>query len=171
MGKQGSPRSQRPEFQNADFFLGMGEYNLRGPETLPGSDPSIGRRISWGDRHCNSKTVLLHGLKHDSAKYTACKGVYVGRRYSWLRKHVKSIAFMVGLMSFILLFHSIMMSIFYLRNLQNHSAQRNSSGLKVNISCCHARCPTLELGSDAITGLDSITKLELEKWNWNWPEM
>ncbi|KAG2684026.1 hypothetical protein I3760_10G060100 [Carya illinoinensis] len=130
MGKQGSPRSQRPEFQNADFFLGMGKYNLRGPETLPGSDPSIGRRISWGDRHCNSKTVLLHGLKHDSAKYTACKGVYVGRRYSWLRKHVKSIAFMVGLMSFILLFHSLMMSIFYLRNLQNHSAQRNSSGLK-----------------------------------------
>lgn len=152
MGKQGSPRSQRPEFPNADLFLGLGEYNIRGPETLPGSDPSIGRRISWGDSHSNSKTVLLHGLKHDSAN-SACKGVHVGRRYSWLRNHVKSIAFMVGLMSFILLLHSLMLSIFYLRNIQNHAAQSKSSGLKVFIACCNSRCPTLELVSDAITGL------------------
>ncbi|KAK7844991.1 o-fucosyltransferase 8 [Quercus suber] len=108
----------------------MKEYQFRCPDTLPGSDPSIGRRISCGDNHWNSKTVLLHGWKNDPAKYNASKGVYVGKKNLWLRKHVKLIAFMLGLMGFILLIDSLMMSIFDLRNFQHHLAQRKSTGLK-----------------------------------------
>ncbi|KAL4627165.1 hypothetical protein ACB092_05G148300 [Castanea dentata] len=108
----------------------MKEYQFRCPDTLPGNDPSIGRRISWGDNHWNSKTVLLHGWKNDPAKYNASKGVYVGKKNLWLRKHVKLIAFMLGLMCFILLIDSLMMSIFDLRNFQHHLAQRKSAGLK-----------------------------------------
>lgn len=109
----------------------MKEYQFRCPDTLPGNDPSIGRRNSWGDNHWNSKTVLLHGWKNDPAKYNAPKGVYVGKKNLWLRKHVKLIAFMLGLMGFILLIDSLMMSIFDLRNFQHHLAQRKSAGLKV----------------------------------------
>ncbi|GLT54632.1 hypothetical protein SLA2020_278150 [Shorea laevis] len=86
--------------------------------------------MSWGDNHWNPKAVLLHGLKNDSAKYSAFKGVYVGKRHLWLRKYVRSIAFMFGLMGFFLLFDSLLVSIFDLRNLQHHSTQIKSSGLK-----------------------------------------
>ncbi|KAF5474545.1 hypothetical protein F2P56_006435 [Juglans regia] len=108
----------------------MKDYHFRGPETLPGSDPSIGRRISWGDNHCNPKTVLLNGWKNDSANHTACKGGHVGKRHLWLRKHMRSIAFMIVLMGFVLLLDSLMMSIFYSRNLQYHPAQSKSGGLE-----------------------------------------
>ncbi|XP_062160984.1 O-fucosyltransferase 8 isoform X2 [Alnus glutinosa] len=128
MGKQGSPRRPRPGVQNADLALGMKDYQFRCPETLPGSDPSLGRRMSWGDNHWNPKTVLFHGLKNDSAKYSAFKGVYVGKRHLWLRKYVRSIAFMFGLMGFILLIDSLMVSIFDVRNLLPPSTQIESSG-------------------------------------------
>lgn len=108
----------------------MKDYQFRGQETLPGSDPSIGRRFSWGNNQWNSKTVLLHGLKNDPAKYGASKGVYVGKKHLWFRKHMKLIAIMIGLMGFILLIDSLMMSIFDFRNLQHHLAQRKSSELK-----------------------------------------
>lgn len=133
MGKQGSPRRPRPGVQNADLALGMKDYQFRYPETLPGSDPSIGRRMSWGENHWNPKTVLLHGLKNDSAKYSAFKGVYIGKRHLWLRKYVRSIAFMFGLMGFVLLIDSLMVSIFDVRNLQPPSTQIKSSG-QVNVS-------------------------------------
>ncbi|KAB1213020.1 hypothetical protein CJ030_MR5G013074 [Morella rubra] len=131
MGKQGTPRIPRPEFQNAELFLEMKDYQFRGPETLTCCDPSIGRRTSWvGDNQRNSKTVLLPGLKNDSAKYSASKGIYGGKRHLWFRKHVRSIALMLGLMGFILLLDSLMVSIFDLGKFQHHSSQRESSGLK-----------------------------------------
>lgn len=130
----------------------MEHYHFRGPETFPGSDPSIGRRISWGDNHCNPKTVLLNGWKNDSAYHTACKGGHVGKRHLWLRKHMRSMAFMVILMGFVLLLDSLMMSIFDSRNVQYHSAQSKSGGLEVNIFRGNSRCPTLEVASDVSTG-------------------
>jgi len=72
-------------------------------------------------------------LKNDSAKYSAFKGVYVGKRHLWLRKYVRSIAFMFGLMGFILLIDSLMVSIFDVRNLLPPSTQIESSG-QVNVS-------------------------------------
>ncbi|CAB4306671.1 unnamed protein product [Prunus armeniaca] len=57
MGKQGSPRSPRPEPQiDDDLSSGTKDY-----------DPSnVGRRMPGGDNHLNSKMLLLHGLRNDS---------------------------------------------------------------------------------------------------------
>ncbi|CBI30704.3 hypothetical protein VitviT2T_015228 [Vitis vinifera] len=129
MGKQGSPRSPRPKSVGADLSLGMKEYQGRCPETLPGSDPSLGRRISGGDYNWN-RNLLLHGLKNEPAKFGACKGVYVGKKHTWFRKHVRSVVFMFGLMGFLFLLDSLMVSIFDSMNLQGSSAPIKSSGLK-----------------------------------------
>ncbi|KAF3451301.1 hypothetical protein FNV43_RR07396 [Rhamnella rubrinervis] len=74
MGKQGSPRSPRPEPLDSGLSLEMKEYQIRSSET--GNDPSIGRRMSGGDYHWNTKMVLPHGLKSDNAKYTTFKASY-----------------------------------------------------------------------------------------------
>ena len=135
MGKQGSPRSPRPKSVGADLSLGMKEYQGRCPETLPGSDPSLGRRISGGDYNWN-RNLLLHGLKNEPAKFGACKGVYVGKKHTWFSKHVRSVVFMFGLMGFLFLLDSLMVSIFDSMNLQGSSAPIKSSGLKVQLNFC-----------------------------------
>nr|XP_048323377.1 O-fucosyltransferase 8 isoform X2 [Ziziphus jujuba var. spinosa] len=68
MGKQNSPRSPRPEPLDDDLSLRMKECQIRSSEN--GNDPSIGRRMSGGDNHWNSKMVLPYGWKNDNAKYT-----------------------------------------------------------------------------------------------------
>lgn len=125
MGKQGSPRSPRPELS-----IGTKDYQIRSLESLPSSDPSIGRRYSGVDNNWKTKVVLLEGLKNEYGKLGS-KGVYVGKRHIWFRKHVRSIAFMFALMGFLFLLDSFMVSIFDSINVQNDSTSSNSSGLKV----------------------------------------
>ncbi|KAG8635481.1 O-fucosyltransferase 8 isoform X3 [Manihot esculenta] len=124
MGKQGSPRSPRPELS-----IGTKDYQIRSLESLPSSDPSIGRRYSGVDNNWKTKVVLLDGLKDEYGKLGS-KGVYVGKRHIWFRKHVRSIAFMFALMGFLFLLDSFMVSIFDSINVQNDSTSSNSSGLK-----------------------------------------
>ncbi|PON87274.1 O-fucosyltransferase [Trema orientale] len=138
MGKQGSPRSPRPEVQKDDFSSGMKEYKLRSSET--GNDPPLGRRISGGDYYWNLKPVSFHGPKNDiSGKYGTYKGNYnVGKRHIWLRKHLKSIALMFMFMGFLFLLDSLMVSVFDSVNLQSGSSQRKSSGIKEDIRDAYA---------------------------------
>lgn len=122
MGKQGSPRSPRPEPQiDDDLSSGTKDY-----------DPSnVGRRMPGGDNLLNSKMLLLHGLRNDSVKYTTCKGSFVGKKHLWLRKDVRSIIFVFALMGFLLLLDSFLVSIFDSMVLQNSSAIRKLPVLKV----------------------------------------
>ncbi|KAI5331356.1 PREDICTED: At1g04910 [Prunus dulcis] len=121
MGKQGSPRSPRPEPQiDDDLSSGTKDY-----------DPSnVGRRMPGGDNHLNSKMLLLHGLRNDSVKYTTCKGSFVGKKHLWLRKDFRSIIFVFALMGFLLLLDSFLVSIFDSMVLQNSSAIRKLPVLK-----------------------------------------
>ena len=130
MGKLGSPRSPPPQSVGAGLSSGMKECQGRCPESFLGNDPSLGRRISGGDYNWNRK-LLLHGLKNEPAKFGACKGVYVGKKHTWFRKHLRSAVFMFGLMGFLFLLDSLMVSIFDSMNLQSRSVQSKSSGLKV----------------------------------------
>ncbi|XP_024924324.3 O-fucosyltransferase 8 isoform X1 [Ziziphus jujuba] len=128
MGKQNSPRSPRPEPLDDDLSLRMKECQIRSSEN--GNDPSIGRRMSGGDNHWNSKMVLPYGWKNDNAKYTTCKTSYIGKKHLWLRKHVKSIFFMFGLMGLLFLLDSLMVSIFDSTSLETSSVPDKPSGLK-----------------------------------------
>ncbi|TYI27287.1 hypothetical protein ES332_A05G167200v1 [Gossypium tomentosum] len=110
MGKQGSPRCARPILQNTNSLFSTKDYHIRSSSDFlrASTDPSIGRRILGGDNYWNSKVVLLHGLKDNSGKFTPCKGVYVGKKHTWLRRNVKPIAFMLVLMAFLFLLDSLM---------------------------------------------------------------
>ncbi|XVF87312.1 hypothetical protein PTKIN_Ptkin18bG0110000 [Pterospermum kingtungense] len=115
MGKQGSPR---PTSKNTNSLFRIKDYHhIRSSDTL-GSiiDPSIiGRRVSGADNYSNSKV------------FNPCKGVYVGKRQSWFRRNVKSMAFMLFLMVFLFLLDSLMVSVFGSINLQGSSTVRDSS--------------------------------------------
>ncbi|KAK9022826.1 hypothetical protein V6N11_003065 [Hibiscus sabdariffa] len=130
MRKQGSPRCARLISQNTnsvfrkDYHIRSGTSDSLGTTT----DPSIGRRILGGDNYGNSKVVLLHGLKDDSGKLNPCKDVYVGKKHTWFRRNVKSIAFMLLLMVFLFLLDSLMVSFFASINLQGSSTSRTSNG-------------------------------------------
>lgn len=130
MGKQWSPRSPRPQSVGANLSMGMKECQGRCPETVLGSDVSLGRRISGGDYNWN-RTLLLHGLKNEPPKFGACKGVYVGKKHTWFRKHVRSVVLMFGLMCFLFLLDSLMVSIFDTMTVKSSSVHSKSSGLKV----------------------------------------
>ncbi|KAK4769970.1 hypothetical protein SAY87_030502 [Trapa incisa] len=92
MGRQGSPRSPRPELQNENL--------------LSGSDPPIGRRITAGDWN---KGVSINGFKNEPAK--ACvKGGYAGKRQNWLRRCLRNFVFMLGLTGLIFMYDSFMVS-------------------------------------------------------------
>ncbi|KAM1004720.1 hypothetical protein EV2_005011 [Malus domestica] len=132
MGKQGSPRSPRPEPQvDDDLSSGTKDY-----------DPSnVGRRMPGGDNHLNSKMLFLHGLKNDhlqvvksdSVKYGTCKGSFAGKKHLWLRKDVRSIVIVFALMGFLLLLDSFLVSIFDSMVLQNSSTYvSNPPGFKEN---------------------------------------
>ncbi|XP_011039413.1 PREDICTED: uncharacterized protein At1g04910 isoform X2 [Populus euphratica] len=124
MGRQGSPRSPRPDVVNVK------DYHTRSSECLPGSDPILGRRLSGGDNNWKTKVALLHDLNYEYGKLGSCKAVYVGKRNLWFRKHVKSIVFMFALMGSLFLLDSFMVSLFDSINLQNSSPSRTSSDLK-----------------------------------------
>ncbi|KAK6124239.1 hypothetical protein DH2020_041991 [Rehmannia glutinosa] len=62
MGKQGSPRSPRPDSLNFDELSGLKEYHS-------------GRRVTGGEYNWD-KAILAKGFKNDGVKNSACKGVY-----------------------------------------------------------------------------------------------
>ncbi|KAK6124277.1 hypothetical protein DH2020_041968 [Rehmannia glutinosa] len=70
MGKQGSPKSPRPDSLNFDELSGLKEYQLRCPEML-----HSGRRVTGGEYNWD-KAILAKGFKNDCVKNSACKGVY-----------------------------------------------------------------------------------------------
>ncbi|KAM6575013.1 hypothetical protein CsatA_023340 [Cannabis sativa] len=108
MGKQGSPRSPRPE---------------------AGNESPLGRRMSGVDYYWSSKPEKFYGYKNDFGKYG--KGHFVGKRHIWIRKHLKPIALMFVFMGFLFLLDSVMISISDSMNAQRISTdQRKSSGLK-----------------------------------------
>ncbi|EEF40087.1 conserved hypothetical protein [Ricinus communis] len=124
MGKQGSPRSHRP-----NLSFGTIDYQIRSLESLPSSDPSIGRRFSGGENNWKNKVALLDGLKNEYGKLGS-KGIYIGKRHIWFRKHAKSIIFMFALLCFLFLLDSLMVSIFDSINVQVGSSSRKSSRFK-----------------------------------------
>ncbi|GLU22838.1 hypothetical protein SLE2022_388830 [Rubroshorea leprosula] len=111
MGKQGPPRSPRPKYQNSNIAFGVRDYQVRCSDSLQGSDPSIGRRILGGGSDWNSKVLLLRGLKNDCGKVSSCKGVFVGKKHTWPRRHVWPIAFVFVLMGLLFLLDSFVVSI------------------------------------------------------------
>ncbi|KAF8413728.1 hypothetical protein HHK36_001721 [Tetracentron sinense] len=129
MGKQASPRSPRPPPLNVDLSFGLKDYQSRCTETVSGIDPSFGRR-TLGRDYLWHKTVMLQGLKSDTVKLGASKGIYSGKRLVWLRKHVRLIVFVFGLMGSLFLLDSLMFSIVHSMNLRNGSPQRKSSELQ-----------------------------------------
>ncbi|GLU13825.1 hypothetical protein SLE2022_304350 [Rubroshorea leprosula] len=128
MGKQGTLMSPRPKPQDANVALGMKDYQVRCSDTLQGSDPSIGRRVLGGGNHWGSKDGLLHGLKNDSGKVSSCKGVYLGKKHTWLRRHAWSIAFVFAILGLLCLLDSLMVSISGSLYLQISSTTGKSGG-------------------------------------------
>ncbi|KAK2983457.1 hypothetical protein RJ640_024453, partial [Escallonia rubra] len=120
MGKQGFPRSPRPEHTNFNL-----PFRLK--DMQKGGDPSTGKRVTGGDCQWN-KVVLFHGLKNDSAKFGAYKGGYPGKRHVWFRRHVRSIIFTIALMGFLFLLDSLLISVFDPASLKSSSTPRKSTG-------------------------------------------
>ncbi|KAK4361210.1 hypothetical protein RND71_020162 [Anisodus tanguticus] len=133
MGKQGSPRGRQEENADLDISYGDKEQQFGSLLVQHGGDPPIGRRLAGGDY--NSDNVFLaEGLKNDSAKFTPCKGAYVGKRQmGWLHRHIKSIVFTLLLMGFLFLLDSLWFSIFDPVMLQNKFPLQGSSKTEVEM--------------------------------------
>ncbi|XP_019462662.1 PREDICTED: uncharacterized protein At1g04910-like isoform X1 [Lupinus angustifolius] len=99
MGKQGSSK-------DSVFGLGMKVHNIR----CCNDPPPSWRRMTGVDCRWNSKSLLFHGLKSDTSKYSSCKGLYVGKKHLWLQKHIKIIVVMFGLLSSLFLLDSLIVS-------------------------------------------------------------
>ncbi|XP_020869321.1 uncharacterized protein At1g04910 isoform X2 [Arabidopsis lyrata subsp. lyrata] len=100
MGKQGSPRSPRPE--NIDEKENIGRRSL---DSLSGNDLLLGRRI-YG-----SEVSKAQGSKHDQSCVSSNK--FWKKQQSWLRRNFKSIVLMISVTGFIFCIDSIMVSIFH----------------------------------------------------------
>ncbi|KAI9120811.1 hypothetical protein K1719_007844 [Acacia pycnantha] len=154
MGKQGSPRSPRPEFKKGELASGtMKDYQNRSSEKW--------RRMTGGDSRWNSKTLLLHGLRSDSSKYGSCRGIYVGKKHLWLQKHLRTILVMFGFMSCLLLLDSLMVSIFDFANLQHSLANNNSTGSQDRVSYMDKRQSPIQM-YDRLLNLASSSLAERE---------
>ncbi|CAF2160051.1 BnaA07g08090D [Brassica napus] len=104
MGKQGSPRSPRPE--PADKQEKTGRRSL---DSSTGNDLFIGRRIFGSE-----VTKAHHGSKYDQSYGSRNKFSYSWKKQeSWLRRNFKSILLMISVTSFIFFMDSIMVSIFH----------------------------------------------------------
>ncbi|KAJ8447937.1 hypothetical protein Cgig2_028813 [Carnegiea gigantea] len=122
--KLGSPGNPDPCCPMDDFILGM-------KEAAPGSDSSVGRRMSGGGNHLN-KTASLDSLKSSffnniGNKHISCKGVSSGKRQNWFHKNSKSICFTIGLMGFFLWLDYLMFVDFDSMNFYNKSVLETSS--------------------------------------------
>ncbi|KAJ1414141.1 putative O-fucosyltransferase, plant [Sesbania bispinosa] len=118
--KQGSPRSPRPEFEGGRVILGMKDYKI----TSSDAHAPSWKRMAGVDCRWHSKTLLLHGLKNDSSKYNSLRGLYVGK------KHIKTIAVMVGLLGCLFLLDSLILSFYEFADPQPTTASNNSSGFQ-----------------------------------------
>lgn len=131
MGKQDFPKSPRPDNPNSNPAFVSKDYQFRSAELQKSGEPFLGRRLSGGEYKWNRDT-LFHGLKNDSGKFGACKGGYAGKRNSiWLRKNVGTILLTLGLMGFLFLLDSIMVSIFNPSAVHYNSAPSESVVTKV----------------------------------------
>ncbi|KAK7306517.1 hypothetical protein VNO77_44464 [Canavalia gladiata] len=116
MGKQGSHKSPRPEFQGANsVILGMKDYKITSSDT-----PSW-KRMTGVDCRWHSKTLFLHGLKSYSSKCNSCRGLYVGK------KHIRAIVVMFGLLGCLFLLDSLIISFFEFASLQPSTSSNISS--------------------------------------------
>lgn len=103
MGKQGSPRSPRPESKDKEEKIGR-----RSLDSLSGNDVFIGRRI-YG-----SEVSKAQGSKHDQSCGSSNKFSYsLKKQHSWLRRNFKSIVLMISVTGFIFFLDTIMVSIFH----------------------------------------------------------
>ncbi|KAK1375429.1 O-fucosyltransferase family protein [Heracleum sosnowskyi] len=126
MGKQDSPKSPRPDNPNPNPASVSKDYQFRPAELQKNGEPFLGRRLSGGEYKWNRDT-LCHSLKNDSGKFGACKGGHAGKRNTlWLRKNVGTILLTLGLMGFLFLLDSIMVSIFNPSAVHNNSAPSES---------------------------------------------
>lgn len=103
MGKQGSPRSPRPD------MIEKGEkFGRRSLDSLSGNDLLLGRRL-YG-----SEVSKAQGSKHDQSCGSSHKFSYSWKKqHSWLRRNFKSIVLMISVTGFIFCIDSIMVSIFH----------------------------------------------------------
>ncbi|KAL8460690.1 hypothetical protein ACS0TY_032274 [Phlomoides rotata] len=126
MGKQGFPKSPRPDSLNFDASSGLKEYQLRWSEMLQNGDPSLGRRVAGGEYNWD-KAMLAKGCKNDIVKFNACKGVCAGKRHLWwFHRHMRSIMLTVMLMGFFSLLDWFMFSYFDPTFLKNSLIPRNA---------------------------------------------
>ncbi|KAG2303858.1 hypothetical protein Bca4012_062823 [Brassica carinata] len=103
MGKQGSPRSPRPETKDKEEKIGR-----RSLDSLTGNDLFIGRRIFGSEASKNQ------GSKHDQSCGSSNKfSYYWKQQHSWLRRNFKSILVMISVTSLIFFMDSIMVTIFH----------------------------------------------------------
>ncbi|KAM7505966.1 hypothetical protein LguiB_004870 [Lonicera macranthoides] len=129
MGKQGSPKSPRPNDLNANLSSGAKDFQFRYLEKQQSGDLSIGRRNSGGECQWN-KVILFHGLRSNSAKFGSFKGGDAAKRQTWVHKHLPSVVFTFGLLGFLFLLDSLMFSIFHPPIVQNSSAPIKSTPTK-----------------------------------------
>ncbi|KAK6124191.1 hypothetical protein DH2020_042100 [Rehmannia glutinosa] len=112
MGKQGSPKSPRPDSLNFDELSGLKEYHSC-------------RKVTGGEYNWD-KAILAKGFKNDGVKNSACKGVCSHKRHIWwFRRHMWSIIVTFMLMGFFFLLDSLMFSLFDPTFLNNSPAPRN----------------------------------------------
>lgn len=103
MGKQGSPRSPRPETRDKEEKTGR-----RSLDSLTGNDLLTGRRIF------GSEASKAQGSKHDQSCGSINKFNYSWKQqHSWLRRNFKSILVMISVTGLIFFMDSIMVTIFH----------------------------------------------------------
>ena len=130
MGKQGSPRSPKPKNSILDVSYGMRESQSRCSDMQQTGDPSLGRRGSGGDNHWD-KVILVQGLRNDSGKFAASKGVNASKKHMWwLPRHIRRIILAFVFMSFLFLLDSLLFSLLE-SIIKNHSAPHRSTGQEV----------------------------------------
>ncbi|CAH8389564.1 unnamed protein product [Eruca vesicaria subsp. sativa] len=103
MGKQGSPRSPRPETRDKEEKSGR-----RSLDSLTGNDLLIGRRIFGSEASKNQ------GSKHDESCGSSNKLSYSWKQqHSWFRRNFKSVLVMISVTGLIFFMDSVMVTIFH----------------------------------------------------------
>ncbi|KAL3617019.1 hypothetical protein CASFOL_039413 [Castilleja foliolosa] len=111
MGKQGSPKSPRPDSSKLDSF----GYQSR---CIEGSR----RMIIGGDYNWDKAILISKGFKNDHKSKK--------RRLSWLRRYIRSIIFTFTLIAFFFLLDSLMFSVFdpiYLNKTQSRANEEKNT--------------------------------------------
>ncbi|XAR59264.1 hypothetical protein NMG60_11015008 [Bertholletia excelsa] len=132
MGKQGSPRSPRPDHTN--FGSSDGAKDFQG-------------RISGGENYNWNKAALFHGLKNEPAKFSSCK---VGKRHQWFGKNVQSLVLTFVLMGFLFFLDSLLFS-----NLDS----TNGSNSRKSIEAKEDRTPPVNEGKTTVQMYDRLVNL------------